>query len=66
MAEIVGAVFCGLRNYVAVQADTRVLADHATSVLKVEVCSSSMRFWYCNTDQGLSDFPIIEAPYKVA
>ena len=47
MTEIVRAVFCGLRNYVAVQADTGVLVDQAASVLKVEVCSWSLRFWYC-------------------
>jgi hypothetical protein len=42
MTEIVRVVFCGLRNHVAVQADTGVVVDHAASVLKVEVCRSSM------------------------
>jgi hypothetical protein len=42
MAEIVRTVFCGLRNCVALQADTGGLVEHAASVLKVEVCSLSM------------------------
>ena len=66
MGEIVRAVFYGLRNHVAVQADTGVLVDHAASVLKVEVCSWSIRFWYYSIDQGFPDFLIIEAPHKVA